>query len=113
LVYFQICFARKTRTRNSKIYVLSEDWDDGKKEIKKVHPESKLLNQKLKKQFADLQSELLLANKEKVSSYLKPKPQIVETPKGVVKQVKSIYQFADNLISDLKSTNKFGNAWVL
>ena len=111
-ISIQICFERKTRTRSTKIYVQEELWDDEKKEIKKSHPESKLLNQRLKKQFADLQSELLLADEEKVSTYLKPKQEIIEKQKTVEKRVKTIYQFADELIKDLKAGNKFGNAWV-
>ncbi|WP_431844473.1 Arm DNA-binding domain-containing protein [Pedobacter superstes] len=47
-VYFQICYDRKTRTRSSKIYVKQDHWNDEKKEIKKSHSESKLLNQKLR-----------------------------------------------------------------
>ncbi len=111
-ISFQICFQRKTRTRSSKIYVRSEDWDDSKKEIKKSHPHSKQLNQKLNKMFADIQSELLLANEEKIIQYLHPFKQIAEKQLPVEKEILTVYQFAGKLIQDLKSLNKFGNAWV-
>ena len=110
-VSFQICFQRKTRTRSSKIYVSSEFWDDTKKEVKKSHPDAKLLNQKLKKMFADLQSELLLADHEKVTNYLKPKEPIVEILEVKIEK-KTVYQFAGDLINELKAADKFGNAWV-
>ena len=110
-LYLQICFQRKTTTRSTKIAISERNWDDEKKEIKRSHPGAKLLNQKLKKMFADLQSELLLADADKVTTYLKPKEPIVEILEAKIEK-KTVYHFAGELINDLKNANKFGNAWV-
>ncbi|WP_162141775.1 site-specific integrase [Daejeonella oryzae] len=113
-LYFQICFKRKTTTRSTKISINESCWDEDKKEIKRNHPNFKLLNQSLKKQFADIQSELLLADEEKVISYFKPKATIafVQTEVEILKTKKTVFQFAEELIKDLKLSNKIGNAWV-
>lgn len=111
-IYFQICYNRKTRTRSTNIAVAEIYWDDTKKEIKRAHTDCKLLNQKLKKMFADIQSELLLADEEKITQYLNPFKEIAEKQLPVEKEILTVYQFAGKLIQDLKSSNKFGNAWV-
>lgn len=107
-IYFQICHNRKTTTRSTKIYVNECDWDDQKKLILKSHPLYKALNTKLKKGLANLQSQLLLADDEKVKEYLTPVVQIKES----VQIKKTVYRFAQDLIDQLKSESKTGNAWV-
>lgn len=66
------------------------------------------MNVKLKKAYADIQSQLLLADDEKVKEYLTP----VVLVKEPVKPKKTVYQFAQELIVQLKADNKTGNAWV-
>jgi integrase len=111
-ICFQICFKRKTTTRSSRIYVSVNHWDDCKKEINKAHALYKILNLKLKKQFIEIQAELLLADEEKITNYLSPKEEIkkplIESPKPIT----TVYEFANSLIRELKSANRFGNAWV-
>lgn len=107
-INFQICYNRKTTTRSSKIYVLETDWDNEAKIIRKSNPLHKPLNIKLKKTFADLQSELLLANDEKVTAFLKPQ---IEKPKDIIVK-KTVYGFVQDLINQLKADNKIGNSWV-
>ncbi len=107
-INFQICHNRKTTTRSSKICVLESEWDDGSKTIRKSNPDHKLLNIKLKKSFADLQSGLLLADDQKVEEVLKPQP--AQLKKTEVK--KTVYDFASELIHQLKTDKKIGNAWV-
>jgi integrase/recombinase XerD len=107
-ICFLICHNRKTTTRSSKIYVLESEWDNDLKSIKKSNPQHKLLNVKLKKAYADIQSQLLLADDEKVKEFLAPVAQIkVPVP---VKQ--TVYKFAQDLIDQQKADNKTGNAWV-
>jgi len=89
--------------------VLENDWDNETKNIKKSNPQHKLLNVKLKKAFADLQSELLLADDKKITEFLKP---IVVVKMEPVEAKKTVYQFAQELIDQLKADNKIGNAWV-
>ena len=75
-ICFLICHNRKTTTRSAKISIPKEDWDDDLKIIKKSNSQHKLLNLKLKKDFADIQSQLLLADEEKVQEFLKPATQV-------------------------------------
>jgi integrase/recombinase XerD len=107
-INFQICHQRKTTTRSIKIYVLENDWDDESKTIRKSNPQYKSLNLKLKKEYADIQSQLLLADDVKVQEFLKPVIQSKES----VEIKKTVYQFANELINQLKADNKTGNAWV-
>ena len=107
-ICFQICHNRKTTTRSAKIYVLENDWDNESKSIKKSNPLHKTLNLKLKKDLADLQSNLLLADDNKVQQYLKP----VFKVEPVTKEKETVYEFADKLIQQLKADDKIGNAWV-
>lgn len=107
-IYFQICHNRKTTTRSTKIYLNEKDWDDSKKLILKSHPLYKTLNAKLIKDLADLQSQLMLADDTEIQAYLKPVIQVIEP----VEIKKTVYQFAKELIAQLKDDNKIGNAWV-
>ncbi|MHB8208650.1 phage integrase SAM-like domain-containing protein [Mucilaginibacter sp.] len=107
-INFQICHNRKTTTRSSKIYVLESDWDNESKTIKKSNTQHKLLNIKLKKEYADIQSQLLIADDVKVQEFLKPAIQ----PQKPIEIKKTIFQFANELINQLKADNKIGNAWV-
>jgi integrase/recombinase XerD len=109
---FPICFLiyhnRKTTTRSCKLFVKERDWDDTEKSIKKTNPQHKVLNLKLRKSFADLQSQLLLATDDEVGEYLKPVAQVIE----VVEQKKTLYQFAQVLIDQMRADGQIGNAWV-
>jgi integrase/recombinase XerD len=107
-ICFLICHNRKTTTRSAKVYVLEKDWDDETKTIKRSNSLHKTLNLKLKKDFADIQSQLLLADDEKVKNFLAPVTKVKEP----IKVKKTVYQFAQDLIIQLKADNKTGNAWV-
>lgn len=107
-IYFQICHKRKTTTRSTKIYIPEHDWDENSKSIKKSNPSHKALNIKLKKDYADFQSQLLLANDDEVKIFLNPIP-IVEP---IIEEKKTIYKFAQELINQLRIDGQIGNAWV-
>jgi len=107
-ICFLICHNRKTTTRSAKIYVLESDWDEVSKTIKKSNQLHKVLNLKLKKDFVDIQPQLLLADDVQMQDYLKP----VKQTKESIPIKKTIYQFASELIPQLKDDNKIGNAWV-
>jgi len=107
---FRIYYAQKSATRSTKIYLADNQWNDKTKQIRN-HPNAATLNRRLAKDFADLQSELLLADDEKVKEYLAPKviePVIVPEPEPVI----TVYTFATQLIEELKIDNRIGNAWV-
>lgn len=107
---FQIYSNRKTRTRYSGISIREEHWDEYNSLIKCDHSAHKILNLKLKKGLADLQSDLLLADEESLQRYLKPVKEEVKLK--IISKNKTVYQFATELIQDLKLCNKIGNAWV-
>jgi len=50
----------KSITRSTKIYLNESQWDDQKKLIRNTNHDAKILNRRLQKDIADLQSELLL-----------------------------------------------------
>ncbi len=107
-ICFRIYYQNKSTTRSAKIDVSESQWDDAKKIIKKSHSNASTLNRLLAKQLSDIQSELLLANEEKIKEYLSPAPKpVVEKEKKV-----TVYVFTENLIRELKKDNKIGNAWV-
>ena len=105
---FRIYHLGKSWTRSTKIYLKDSQWDEKKKVIRNNHPEAKLLNRKLLKDFADLQSDLLLADDEKVIQYLNPTPVIKE----VIKPRQTVFDFTYGLIEELRLDNKIGNAWA-
>lgn len=104
---FRIYHLGKSSTRSTKIYLKVNQWDDKKKVIKS-HPDAALLNRRFQKDFANLQSELLLADNERIIEYLNPKT-IVKEP---VKTKQTVFDFANGLIYELRFDNKIGNAWV-
>ena len=65
---FRIYHLGKSSTRSTKIYLKVNQWDDKKKVIKS-HPDAALLNRRFQKDFADLQSELLLADNERIIEF--------------------------------------------
>lgn len=108
-VCFRIYYRGKSTIRSVKIYIKEEQWDDEKKVVLKNHPNSVTLNKRLLKELADLQSELLLADDEKVSRFFKPAP-VIKLQKEVAKQ--TIQSFVNELIKELRLDGKVGNAWV-
>ena len=107
-IVFRIYYQQRSFTRSTKICITKKQWDDKKKQIKNIHPNYLILNRRILKDFADLQSELLLASDKKVNEFLNPTPikKVDQPPKLTV------LEFVDNLITELKSDNKIGNAWV-
>lgn len=107
-ICFRVYHNGKTTIRTAKMYVTKAQWDDKKKVINANHPNASTLNKRLVKDFADLQSKLLLADDEKVKKYFNPTPlpEIKEETKVTV------HKFVNELISDLRLDNKIGNAWV-
>jgi len=106
---FRIYHRGKSTIRSVKIYLQKEQWDDEKKLVLKCHPQSSALNKRILKEFASLQSELLLAEDDKVVQFFNPTP-VAVIPKVEVKQ--TIETFVNELIAELRLDNKIGNAWV-
>lgn len=105
---YLLCHNRKTTTRYSGISIKETDWDDKSKLVKKSHPAYKALNIRLKKDLAEMQSSLILADENKIEEFLKPtKPEQITT-----KTKPTVFQFAQQLIDDLRNNNQIGNAWV-
>ncbi|TCC98046.1 site-specific integrase [Pedobacter psychroterrae] len=106
---FRIYHQGKASTRSTRITIAERYWDEKKKQIKNTHPTAGLLNTRLRKDLADLQSKLILADDEQIQQYLAPKQIIPVAP--TVQKV-PVYSFAYELIKELKLDNKIGNAWV-
>lgn len=110
-ICFRVYFEGKATVRSAKIYVREDQWNGEKRLIRSNHPNASTLNKRLTKDFADLQSQLLLADTEKVKDYLAPK--LVESIEEVILAPKTtVFEFAKRLVEDLKTDNKIGNAWV-
>ena len=112
---FPICFRiyhdKKATIRSAKIYIREDQWNEEKRTIKTNHPSAAILNRRLAKDYADLQSELLLADDEKVKEFLAPK--VVEPAIEPEPEVKtSVYTFTAQLIEELRIDNRIGNSWV-
>ena len=107
-VCLRIYYNGSSTTRSAKIDVLETHWDDVKKLVKKSHPRALAFNRLLTKQIADLQSTLLLADDVKVNEYLKP----VKVKEKPIEVKKTVYEFTNELIVELRLDNKIGNAWV-
>jgi site-specific recombinase XerD len=109
---YPICFGiyqtGKSTTRSSKIYIKENQWNENSKSVRKSHPNSFELNKLLKSKLAELQSNLLVADSNRVSEYLKPK--VVDQKIEII--TKTLYEFANDLVLELKKDNKIGNAWV-
>lgn len=71
-ISFRIYHGSKATTRSTKIYVQECHWDDISKVIKNGHPKASLLNRRLAKDFADIQSALVLANDKQILEFLNP-----------------------------------------
>jgi len=107
-ISFRIYHQGKTRMISSKISIHEKFWDEKKKLVKTSHPNNVALNLHLTKQLADIQSELLMANDDKIKSFVKPAP--VVKIKEVLKP--TVFEFTKELIIELRLDNKIGNAWV-
>lgn len=107
-IIFRIYYQGKTSTRSTKIYVEEKQWDDKKKLIKNLHPQSDALNKRLLKDFADLQSGLILSDADQIAEYLNPKPIVIIEEKIKI----TVFAFVASLVEELRLDNKIGNAWV-
>ena len=90
-VCLRIYYGNKSTTRSTKINVSEKHWDDKTKTVRKSHPSANILNKILLKHLADLQSELLFADDQKVKEFLAPKA--TEEVKPIVSKP-SVYSFA-------------------
>ena len=107
-IIFRITNLQKVYTINSGISLQKYFWNEKKMEVEKSHPNSKLLNIKLSKNYFKIEQAVLSLDDEfsieKIKAMLSGKPQ-VEAPD-------TFQVFADKIIQQMKEANRVGNAIV-
>jgi integrase/recombinase XerD len=107
-IIFRITERKKVYTINSGVSLQQNYWDERKGQVGKAHPNSKLLNIKLSKDFFKVEQAVLSLDQEfsieKLKAVLSGKPQ-VESPE-------TFQVFAEKVIQQMKEANRLGNAIV-
>lgn len=107
-IIFRITDYKKVYTINSGVCLQNSFWNEKKMIVEKSHPNSKLLNIKLSKQYFKIEQALLTLDNEFSIEKLKkildgnPKDDIPET----------FQMFAEKLIQQMTEANRIGNAIV-
>ena len=107
-IIFRVSHCRQVYTLNTGVSILENYWNAQDLQIDKSHPNSKLLNLKISKDYFKTQEALLRLGDgftiEKLRSLIDGKP--------VTDNVDTFKEFADKLILQMMQTNKTGNALV-
>lgn len=107
-IIFRIIDFKKVYTINSGISLQQHYWDEKKGQVGKAHPNSKLLNIKLSKDFYKIEQAVLSLDDEfsieKLKAMFSGKPQD-EAPE-------TFQVFADKIIQQMMEANRVGNAMV-
>ncbi|WP_333877194.1 site-specific integrase [Flavobacterium sp.] len=107
-VIFRITHIKKVYTINSGITVLKKHWNEQNNEIDKSHPNSKLVNLKLSKEYFKVQQGILKLEDsfsiEALRSIMEGKPVTTDTATFKV--------FSERLIAQMYEVNRIGNAIV-
>ena len=107
-VIFRITHFKKVYTLNSGISVKENHWNSQTLQIDKSHPNFKLLNANLYKDYFKVQEAILTLDNdftiEKLRNLVDGKPLVIIT--------ETFKSFADRLILQMMETNKTGNALV-
>lgn len=107
-IIFRITHDRKVYTLNSGISTTAVYWDHQRSEIHKTHPNSKLLNINLSKQFFKIQQIVLELDSD--FSIIELKNRVEGKSKDIEKI--TVKSFSDHLILQMLEINKTGNALV-
>jgi len=106
-IIYRITHYKKVYTINSGVSILEPYWDSEHSEITKRHPNAKLLNLKLLKDYFKIEKAILTLDDdftiEKLRNIIKG-----EAPNSS----KSFKNFAQKLIDEMLATNRTGNAIV-
>ncbi|UWY27868.1 site-specific integrase [Flavobacterium sp. TR2] len=107
-VIFRITHNRKVYTLNSGISTTEMYWNEQRKELDKSHPNSKLLNIKLSKEYFKIQQLILELDETFSITDLKNKLE----GKANVSEAVTFKSFSDKLIVQMFEVKKTGNALV-
>jgi site-specific recombinase XerD len=107
-IIFRIIDFKKVYTINSGVSLQQHYWDERKGQVDKSHPNAKLLNIKLSKNFFKIEQAVLSLDDEfsieKLKAMLSGKPQ---------DETRETFQvFADKVIQQMMEANRIGNAIV-
>lgn len=103
---FRIYQGKKYRDIPLSIFLNPDDWDDLKRQIKKSHPNYKLLNHKILKQHTELEATLLKAESSKAIAL----DDLVDKAKGKEKPLPTFFEYGFNWVERLGKAGKVGNA---
>lgn len=107
-VVIRITHFKKVYTINSGVSVMEKHWNEKKSEVTKIHPNSKLLNLQVSKDFFLIQKAILKLEDdfsiEDLRNLIDGKPK--------EKEMITFKLFADELISQMMEISKTGNALV-
>jgi integrase/recombinase XerD len=107
-IIFRITHLKKVYTINSGIAVLQKQWTEKKNEINKSHPNSKLANLKLSKEYYKIQQAIMQLEDnfsiERLKSIIEGKP--------IINEQVSFKEFSEMLIAQMIEVNRTGNAIV-
>lgn len=107
-VVIRITHFKKVYTINSGVSVMEKFWNEKNSEVTRFHPNSKLLNLKVSKDFFSIQKAILKLEDDFCIEDLR---NLIDG-KSKKKEVTTFKSFADELISQMMQTSKTGNALV-
>jgi integrase/recombinase XerD len=107
-VAIRVTHFKKVYTINSNVSVMENHWNEKNSEVTKAHPNFKLLNLKISKDFFSIQKAILSLEDEFSIEDLRN----IRAGKPKCKEAITFKSFADELIFQMIQTNKTGNALV-
>ncbi len=107
-VVIRVTHFKKVYTINSGVSVMKKHWNEGNSEVAKAHPNFRLLNLKISKNFFLIQKAILKLEDDFSIEDLR---NLIDG-KSNEKEVATFKSFADELIFQMMETSKTGNALV-
>jgi integrase/recombinase XerD len=112
-VIIRTTFNRKSSTVNTGVFILKEFWCESKSSVTSAHANHKLLNRKITEAYLKVQKGVIELETEDDFSFGGLKEQLNGNRQQLkISKDSSFNQYADQLIKDLFSINKAGNAVI-
>ena len=96
----------KYRDISPGIFLKLEDWDDAKRQVKRSHPNYKLLNSKILKHYMEVESTLLKVEPSQGATL----EDLISKAKGKEKPLPNFFEYGFTWVERLKKSGKVGNA---
>ncbi|MBL7808654.1 MAG: site-specific integrase [Saprospiraceae bacterium] len=104
---FRLTENQKSTSISTGISLKEKDWNDATREVRKSHPNHALLNQKIRQQFASIESRLL--NLEITKQTFHREAIVKPVPKSQ-KTVVDFFEYGQSWVERQKMSGKVGNA---